>query len=562
MAKGHVLLLPRQDYYKWVRAVQKYALHFGAGINSDPGKLADQQVVSVVAPLNGYPKEGDILRWLKITYPDLLIDYIRTDSQFKLVEMLDERIRNGKPYGRLIGEDGGEESLPRYPKDRLYLFWPTDYDTVLQPFGANAELYASYGLPGHEGIDIRAPHGANVYACADGEVYLVEDGHNEHNYGIQVRIRHTTGYRTIYAHLEKALVKVGEQVKARQLIGRADSTGNSTGNHLHLTLKKDGASERGETDYPLDIIDPTPFFVYRHQEAEVLAALGMDPASRRLDVYAWSRPCLVGLNSRIGGTMQEADLFVIEQARIEAVTIYNHTPNETIQRLRGSNPEIFLLARFNPSFNGSAVSGRQWAEMTYPDLYRLSNLGIQYFQIGHMPNLQQNGWRTAWTSGEGFGEWWLEAVSSLRSQFSDAQFGFPGVSPGGQVSGQRMDAEVFLDGADQAMMGADWLGVNCYWNSEGAMNALDFGRSYQRLRARYPDKLIFITEFGNLNAYTNANVKGSEYRSYLTDLRQLPGIGAAFAQVVSAAQGYNALVWRNEAGQVNRISVEVGNRDF
>lgn len=562
MARGHVMLLPRQDYYKWVRAVQKYALHYGVGITPDPQKLAGQEVVSVIASPNGYPREGDILRWLKMTYPDLLIDYIRTDSQFKLVELLDVRIAEDKPYGRLIGEGDGQDALPRFSKDRLYLFWPTDYETVLQPFGANSELYVTYGLPGHEGIDIRAPHGSNVYACADGEVYLVEDGAHEHNYGVHVRIRHATGHRTIYAHLDKVLVKVGEQVKARQLIGRADSSGNSTGNHLHLTLKKDGASERGETDYPLDIIDPTPFLVYHHQEAEVMEALGMKPASGRLDVYAWSRPCLVGVNSRVGGTMQESDFDAIQQARLEAATIYSHTPNQTIQRLRQINPDIFLLGRINLPLGGVPLSGRKWAELAYPDLYRLSKLGVQYFQVQHAPNLQRNGWRTAWNSGEGFGDWWMEAVSALRTQFSQARFGFPGVSPGGQVSGQRMDAEVFLDGADQAMMEADWLGVNCYWNSEGAMNSLEFGRSYQRLRDCYPDKLIFITEFGNLNPYTNASVKGREYRKYLTDLRDLPGIAAAFGQVVSAAEGYNALVWRNEAGQVNRIAEEVGNREF
>ena len=97
MARGHILLLPRQDYYKWVRAVQKYALHFGVGITPDPQKAAGQQIVSVVAVPNGYPKEGDILRWLKMRNPGLLIDYIYTDSQFKLVEMLDARMMRGEP---------------------------------------------------------------------------------------------------------------------------------------------------------------------------------------------------------------------------------------------------------------------------------------------------------------------------------------------------------------------------------------------------------------------------------------------------------------------------------
>ncbi|MBN2045588.1 MAG: M23 family metallopeptidase [Anaerolineales bacterium] len=560
MAAGHIILLPRQDYYKWVRAVQKYALHFGVGITPDPQKVADQQVATVIAPPNGYPKEGDILLWLKMRYPNILIDYIFCDSQFKLVEMLDARIRRGKPYGKLIGMDNQPGALPLYRKDRLYLFWPTDYGTILQPFGANQELYMQYGLPGHEGVDIRAPHGANVYACADGEVYLVENRHDQHNYGVHVRIRHSTGYRTIYAHLERALVRVGEQVKARQLIGRADSTGNSSGNHLHLTLKKDGATERGETDYPLDIIDPTPFLVYKHQEAEVFEALGMRPVGSRLEAYPWSWPCLVGLNSRLGGTMQEIDFEVLQQARIEAVTIYRHTSKETIQRVRAVDPSIFLLARMNLDFRGIVLTGRQWAERMYPDFTRLSDLGIQYFEIQHMPNLQQNGWRTIWNSGEAFGAWWEEATGVVREQFPQARFGFPGVLPGGQIPGLRMDGGIFMDGADQAMMKADWLGVNCFWNSEGMMDSPEFGRGYLRLRERYPHKLIFITEFANINPYTNPNVKGREYRKYLESLRNQPGIGAAFAQVVSAARGYDALVWRNESGLVNRIAEEVGNR--
>ena len=153
MAKCHILLLPRMDYYKWVRAAQKYALHFGIGITPDPQRAADMEVVTVISPPNSYPQQGDILLWLKTRYPGLLVDMIYVDAPAKLIPLLDERILQGRAYDRRRQSRSGNEALPRFPTNRLYLFWPTDYYTVLQPFGANPEIYMQYGLPGHEGID-------------------------------------------------------------------------------------------------------------------------------------------------------------------------------------------------------------------------------------------------------------------------------------------------------------------------------------------------------------------------------------------------------------------------
>jgi hypothetical protein len=77
-----------------------------------------------------------------------------------------------------------------------------------------------------------------------------------HNYGIHVRVEHIDGYETIYAHLQSAAVDEGQEVQAGQLLGLADNTGNSQGDHLHLTLKHHGESFGG---YPGSIIDPMPF---------------------------------------------------------------------------------------------------------------------------------------------------------------------------------------------------------------------------------------------------------------------------------------------------------------
>ncbi len=141
--------------------------------------------------------------------------------------------------------------------------WPTQYGHITQGFGARPEFYRKFGLPGHEGLDFQAPQGSEIYAVADGfvsDVRLDENSSPQHKpYGTQVRIQHADGYLTIYAHLETVVVTRGQQVKAGQLIALADNTGNSFGSHLHLTLEKKGATARGETNYPYDIIDPTPY---------------------------------------------------------------------------------------------------------------------------------------------------------------------------------------------------------------------------------------------------------------------------------------------------------------
>ena len=136
--------------------------------------------------------------------------------------------------------------------------WPTEHRKITQFFGVNPEKYAQFGLPGHDGVDIKAPTGSKVFAVAPGRVERVQPVPDGKGYGIHVRIAHADGYETIYAHLEKSLVRVGNRVQAGTLIGLADSTGNSTGSHLHLVLKRHGETFK---NWPFNITDPMPFLM-------------------------------------------------------------------------------------------------------------------------------------------------------------------------------------------------------------------------------------------------------------------------------------------------------------
>lgn len=140
--------------------------------------------------------------------------------------------------------------------------WPTPHRKVTQQFGANPQNYPQTGLYGHDGTDIRAYHGDPVYCVAAGVVHSIYTSATGHNYGKHVRVNHTQGrftHQTIYAHLDSIAVTPGQTVAGGQELGKADNTGNSFGDHLHLTYKVPGynyTDEKGNV-WGYNIFDST-----------------------------------------------------------------------------------------------------------------------------------------------------------------------------------------------------------------------------------------------------------------------------------------------------------------
>lgn len=88
----------------------------------------------------------------------------------------------------------------------------------------------------HSGMDFSAAMGTEAYVTGDGVVLDVE--RNEWGYGNMVIIDHGFGYKTRYAHLQKAAVRKGQKVKRGQLVGYIGNTGKTTGVHLHYEVLK------------------------------------------------------------------------------------------------------------------------------------------------------------------------------------------------------------------------------------------------------------------------------------------------------------------------------------
>jgi hypothetical protein len=129
----------------------------------------------------------------------------------------------------------------------------------------------------------------------------------------------------------------------------------------------------------------------------------------------------------------------------------------------------------------------------------------------------------------------------VRQRAPEAKIGFPGLSPGGSLSGWRQDEWTFLEGAESAMARADWIGVICHWLEEAEMNSLDGGRRYLLYQGRFPSKLLMISEFNMPLTELSSHLRLANYGQYFHLLRGEANLAAAFAYPLVASQAFHEL---------------------
>lgn len=275
---------------------------------------------------------------------------------------------------------------------------------------------------------------------------------------------------------------------------------------------------------------------------------------------------LVGLHGRGDGTMQPRDLAVVRTARIEAVKLLTLANVASVDRLLEINPNMFIMLRpfvpFSDRGRPRNISPRQFFDAVAPDLERFFNHNntLTYVEIHNEPNLLIDGQEGSWRNGSEFADWYLTALDLLRARFPGKLFGFPGLSPGGDMAGYRYSGSRFLDEAQFAAWSSDWIGVHCYWVSEAEMTDERHGYGWQVYRRMFPDHQLWITEFGNPNE--PKNVVGDQYRRYYDTLKRVPNIGGAFAYIssISDARESRRWAWVSEDGQDVGIAPIVAQR--
>ena len=144
----------------------------------------------------------------------------------------------------LIHSQNGKNQLTQYdfvnkPREK-------NFSKIVMPLNSGISITSPYGIRTHpifratkfhNGIDLVANY-ENVYSVLDGIV--TETGWDNNGGGNYIKVNHFNRFETAYLHLSEIYYRVGEFIKAGFIIAKSGNSGNSTGPHLHFSVKEFG----------------------------------------------------------------------------------------------------------------------------------------------------------------------------------------------------------------------------------------------------------------------------------------------------------------------------------
>jgi murein DD-endopeptidase MepM/ murein hydrolase activator NlpD len=170
----------------------------------------------------------------------------RVEDQYRQVRMMLGSDRASEADGLWLPPlDAGSQAAGR--EDSLHASVPTAWPLAERGFVTRGHLGAVGG--DHPGLDIAIPEGSYVRASGNGTVVEVGE---DRIYGKFIRIRHSGGYESMYAHASQLFVETDESVDRYQVIALSGNTGLSTAPHLHFEIRKDGDPVDPQTMLELD----------------------------------------------------------------------------------------------------------------------------------------------------------------------------------------------------------------------------------------------------------------------------------------------------------------------
>jgi len=430
---------------------------------------------------------------------------------------------------------------PEPPAPAAFAFeaWPTEYRVITQTFGARPEYYGQFGLPGHEGIDIRGLEGTPVYSVADGIVSDIRYVSTGHNYGRFIRIKHAGGYELTHAHLSRIMseLDIGSTVRAGEQIAWAGDTGNASGAHWHGTLKHDNAEPGGShyIGYPYRIVNPTPFV------DAFLSGGGSPPNPKPAPAP------LYGLHMRAdGGDYKASDIRESADLRGRLAKVLSSHSTASVRSLLATSPAVdHVIIRAFLDFGGRDVSPGEFVQWTIADVKRLASvMGDRWFgvELHNEPNLIPEGLGASWDDGAEFNDWLSEVHELYRKELTGVRFLFPGLSPGPAVPDLRQQAQTFYAQCAAVIDKLDGVAVHNYFNPAAGWSvngAVDEIRMWAKI---FSGKDIWITE-ASQNGGQDAAEKAANYAQYIQELgaanlQNLRGVAFFISSASNPAWGW------------------------
>jgi murein DD-endopeptidase MepM/ murein hydrolase activator NlpD len=206
--------------------------------------------ISALATLNRLPHPDSFVQASSLLLPSMPGIFIpeNPDTDLELLLFAARTGQGGIPVA-ITGNGASERFLffpgaDFTPTERAFFLntgfrYPLRSYRLSSPFGPRRNPVTGNFVV-HQGLDLAAPEGTEVYAARDGEV--VELGADP-IYGNFIIIRHGETWASLYGHLSKFETALRSRVRSGTLIGRVGSTGQSTGPHLHFELRQNGKAQ-------------------------------------------------------------------------------------------------------------------------------------------------------------------------------------------------------------------------------------------------------------------------------------------------------------------------------
>jgi hypothetical protein len=257
---------------------------------------------------------------------------------------------------------------------------------------------------------------------------------------------------------------------------------------------------------------------------------GQDP-----DAPAMGR-ARIGLHASADPEIGEAEHVEFTLLRPGIIKVLSFHSADDIRKLAVAHPRAQFIVRAFLSMEGRKISPGKFVVDTVTDVRRalaqLHNHDV-VVELHNEPNLFAEGLGSSWSDGATFNIWYQELLKRYRRTLPDVRFIYPGLSPGGKVTGTKLDHVQFLEASRAAVEASDGLGVHLYWSQFQPMGqALETLDDYI---SRFRVHPIWITEASRNLGPTIPSKVAQEYLKFWRELQARPVVQGVTYFVASAS---------------------------